>query len=66
MQKSPVKRGFALGNRGQLTDFGDIRSLRAFLTLNDFEFNLIALGERLESGSTYGAEMDEYVGPALA
>ena len=65
MQKSPVAGAFVVA-RTFSTDFCHIRGLWSFLALNNFEFDLIALGERLESGSTYRAEVHEDIGPSLA
>jgi hypothetical protein len=48
------------------TCLGDVGGLRAFLTLNDLEFDLIALSERLETRSTDRAEMDKDVRASLS
>ena len=48
------------------TCLGDVGGLRSFLTLNNLEFDLIALSERLETRSTDRAEMDKDVRASLA
>ena len=64
-KKAPPKQGFSLiWERSAY--FGDVGSLRTFLALNYFEFDFITLGERLETRSTYRAEMDKDVRAALA
>jgi hypothetical protein len=64
-EKAPRWAGlFSMEDR--LTDFGDVCRLRSFLTLNHFEFYLIPLGERLETGSTDSAEMNKDIRTALA
>jgi hypothetical protein len=65
MQKSPVNGAF-FRVAVRSTDLCHIRSLWSFLALNYFELHLIALGERLEAGSAYRAEMHEDVGASLA
>ena len=64
MQKSPVTGAF-LAARTVSTDLRHIRGLWSFLALNNFDFDLIAFGERLESGSAYRAEVHEDVGASL-
>jgi len=64
MQKGPVTG--ALFSSNCSTDFCHIRGLWSFLALNNFEFYLIALGERFESGSTDRAEVHENIGASLA
>jgi len=44
----------------------DVRGLRSFLTLNYLKFDLIALSERFETGSTDRAEMDKDVRATLS
>ena len=61
-QKSPNEWGFWLRRS---TDFCHVRSLRSFLALHNFELDFIALGERLESGSTNCAEMHKNVRASL-
>jgi len=51
---------------GRSGDFCHVRSLRSFLALNDFEFNLIALREGLEARATYRAEVHEDIWPSFA
>src|SRR5258705_5562280 len=67
MQKSPAGAGLflsrALNHSG---DFRHVGSLWSFLALNNFELDLTPLGERLEAGSAYRAEMHEDIGPSLA
>ncbi len=46
--------------------FRDVRRLRSLLTLNYFEFDLIALSERLETRSTDRADMDKDVRTTFA
>ena len=46
--------------------FRDVRRLGSLLTLNYFEFDLIALSERLETRSTDRAEMDKDVRTTFA
>jgi hypothetical protein len=65
MQKGPVTGAF-FSSSNPSTDFCHIRGLWSFLALNNFEFDLIALGERLESGSTYRTEVHKDIGPSLA
>jgi len=60
----PIGRALP-GFQKQLADFGDVCSLRSFLTLDDLEFDFVAFGERLETASTDGAEMNEDVRSAL-
>ncbi len=48
------------------TCLGDVGGLRSFLTLNNLEFDLIALSERLETRSTDRAEMDKDVRASLS
>src|SRR5262245_26327492 len=47
-------------------NFRDVSRLRAFLSLNDFELHVIALGERLEAAALDCAVVHENVRPALA
>ena len=49
-----------------LRDFRYVSSLRAFLTLNNFELDPISFGKRFESRTGDCAEVDEYVGASLS
>ena len=40
---------FQSGSCSRLRDYNDIFSLRAFLTLSDFELDFLTLGQRLEA-----------------
>ena len=66
MQKSPVEAGLFFGSWGWSADLCHIRVLWSFLALNDFELDLITLGERLETRSAYRAEVHEDIGASLA
>src|SRR5438270_12011144 len=66
-RKAPWETGLFIGLSEKLSaHFGHVCSLWTFLALHDFEFDLIALGERFETAATDRAEMDENVRPALA
>src|SRR5215208_4692498 len=62
-KKAPSNGAFRNGKRSAY--FGDVRSLRSLLSLHHFELDLIALGERFETGSADRAEMDENVRTAF-
>jgi len=65
--KKPREAGLSVSewiNRS--TCLGDVGGLRSFLALNYFEFDLIALSERLETRSTDRAEMDKDVRASLS
>jgi hypothetical protein len=64
-KKPRFSGAFFFGSSGGSSDLGHIRGLRSFLALNNFELDLIALGEGLETGSAYRAEMHEDIGPTF-
>ena len=67
VKKAPANAGaFCDGANHALRDLRDIGRLRAFLTLNNFEFNSIAFGKGFESRARYRAEVDEHVGASLS
>jgi len=49
-----------------LRHFGNVRGLRAFLTLNDFELNAITFSERLKAAAGNRAVVNEDVRTAFA
>src|SRR5688500_1377925 len=65
-KKSPARRGFFFDREPFLTDLRYVGCLRSFLSLHDVELHFVPFGERLEAGSTDGAEMDENVGASLS
>ena len=52
---------FQSGSCSRLRDYNDIFSLRAFLTLSDFELDFLTLGQRLEACTLNCAEMCKHV-----
>jgi hypothetical protein len=49
-QKSPaVRQSFSIHDQRRSTDFRHVGGLGSFLPLNNFEFDLIPLGERFET-----------------
>lgn len=50
----------------RLGSLGDIRCLRAFLALHDFELDLITLLQTLVTFRRDGAVMNEHIGPIFA
>src|SRR6266516_4960720 len=65
-RKAPPKAGlFHVPLIKPSTHLGHISSLRSFLSLNDLEFDLIALGEGFETGSTDRAEVNKDVWSSL-
>jgi len=65
--KKPREAGLSVSEwTNGSTCLGDVGGLRSFLTLNNLEFDLIALSERLETRSTDRAEMDKDVRASLS
>jgi hypothetical protein len=64
-KKAPLNGAF-LSELGRSGDFCHIGSLWSFLALNNFEFDLIALGERLEARATYRTEVHKHIWPSFA
>jgi hypothetical protein len=64
--KKPRSGGAFYANSERSANLGDVRCLRSFLTLNDFEFYLVAFGERLETAAADRAEVNEDVRSALS
>ena len=63
-KKSPSNAGTLLTEAGR-SDLLNVGGLRTLLSLNDFELDLIAFGERLEAVAGDGAEVDENIGSTL-
>jgi hypothetical protein len=65
-QKKAPLSGASFGRLSVLSDFRHVCGLGSFLSLYDFELHFVPFGERLEAGSTDGAEMDENVRASLS
>jgi hypothetical protein len=66
MQRSPAMRGFLfMIHQRDSSDLRYVRGLWSLLSLYNFEFYLVAFGERLEARSADSAEVHKHIGPSL-